>query len=191
MKLTELIDYVDRIPSSTLLVSMIVLGVVVGWFLSNRKDIKSVFDSWYQTKKRKDEILQMILEDHDRMGEYENNRIKDREQSFEIQKQLIEANTKLATQLADLSKMVQENQLKSDKRFEESEERNNKRIRAELKDKIGRTYRYHHDLGKINDIEFEALKDLIEEYECAGGTNSFVHDLVIPEMYHWEIVTRE
>ena len=191
MNLTELLEYIDGIPSSTLLVGMIIFGVVVGWFLSNRKDIKSVFDSWYQTKKRKDEILQMILDDHDRMGEYENNRLKDREQSFEIQKQLIDANTKLAMQLADLSKMVQENQSKIDKRFEESEEKNNKRVRAELKDKIGRTYRYHHDLKKINDIEFEALKDLIEEYECAGGTNSFVHDLVIPEMYHWEIATRD
>ena len=191
MKLTELLEYIDKIPSSTLLVGLVIVGVVLGWFLSNRKDIKGVFDSWYQTRKRKDEILQMILDDHDRMGEYESNRLKDREQSFEIQKQLIDANTRLAIQLADLSKMVQESQSKIDKRFEESEEKNNKRVRAELKDKIGRTYRYHHELGKINDIEFEALKDLIEEYECAGGNNSFVHDLVIPEMYHWEIVTRD
>lgn len=191
MKLTELIDYIDSIPSSTLLVGLIVLGVVLGWFLSNRKDIKSLFDSWYQTKKRKDEILQMILEDHDKVCKYEEARKSDRSQSFEIQKQLIDANTKLAEQITELSKMMQENQRKIDSRFEENEEKNNKRVRAELKDKIGRTYRYHHETGKINDIEFEALKDLIEEYECAGGTNSFVHDLVIPEMYHWEIVTRD
>ena len=87
MTLTELIDYIDRIPSSTLLVSLIILGVVIGWFLSNRKDIKGLWDSWYQTRKRKDELLNMLLSDHDRICAYEDNRKHDRAQSFEIQKQ--------------------------------------------------------------------------------------------------------
>ena len=130
MKLTELIDYIDRIPSSTLLVGMIVLGVVVGWFLSNRKDIKELWDSWYKNRKRKDELLNMLLNDHDRIGTYEDNRKHDREQSFEIQKQLVDANMKLTEQITELSKMVQDNQYKTDKRFQESEEKNNKRVRA-------------------------------------------------------------
>ena len=188
MKLTELIDYVDRIPSSTLLVSLIVLGVVIGWFLSNRKDIKGLWGSWYQARKRKDELLNMLLSDHDRICAYEDNRKHDREQSFEIQRQLIDANTKLAEQITELSKMMQANQRKTDERFQQSEEKNNKRVRAELKDKIGRTYRYHREIGKINEMEFEALKDLIEEYENHGGTNSFVHDVVLPAMYSWERV---
>ena len=74
------------------------------------------------------------------------------------------------------------------KRFEENEKKHNKRVRAELKDKIGQTYRYHHSTGKINDIELEALEDLIEEYEAADGENSFVHSLVQKEMYTWEKV---
>ena len=187
MKLTELIDYIDRIPSSTLLVSLIILGVVIGWFLSNRKDIKGLWDSWYQTKKRKDELLNMLLNDHDRMNKYEENRKHDREQSFEIQRQLVDANTKLAEQITELSKMMQENQRKTDNRFAESEERNQKRIRAELKDKIMRAYRLHHKTRKITAMELDALEGLIEEYFAVKG-NSFVANIVQPEMYTWTVV---
>ena len=187
MKLTELIDYVDRIPSSTLLVSLIILGVVIGWFLSNRKDIKGLWDSWYQTRKRKDELLNMLLSDHDRICAYEDNRKHDREQSFEIQKQLIDANTQLATQLTELSRMMQENQRKTDQRFAESEERNQKRIRAELKDKIMRAYRLHHKTKKITAMELDALEGLVEEQFAVNG-NSFVQNIVQPEIYTWSVV---
>ena len=34
------------------------------------------------------------------------------------------------------------------------------------------------------------LEDLIEEYEAAGGENSFVHSLVQKEMYAWEKIER-
>lgn len=187
MTLTELIDYIDRIPSSTLLVSLIILGVVIGWLLSNRKDIKCLWDSWYQTRKRKDELLNMLLSDHDRICAYEDNRKHDREQSFEIQKQLIDANMQLTKQITDLSKMVQDNQHKTDKRFAESEERNKKRIRAELKDKIMRAYRLHHQTQKITHMELEALEGLIEEYFAVNG-NGFVENIVQPEMYTWTVV---
>lgn len=186
MKLSEIIDYIDSIPSSALLIGFIVLGAVIGWFLSNRKDISELWNSWYQSKKRKDELLNMLLNDHERMGAYEENRLHDRAQSFEIQKQLVDAQSKLAEQISEISNKIDENQKKTDARFLQSEEKNNKRVRAELKDKIGRTYRYHHETQKINDMEFEALKDLIEEYEDHGGTNSFVHETVQPEMYVWE-----
>ena len=63
-------------------------------------------------------------------------------------------------------------------------------ISAELKDKISQSYRYYHSLGKINDMELEALEDLIEEYESADGENSFVHSVVQKEMYTWEKVER-
>ena len=33
------------------------------------------------------------------------------------------------------------------------------------------------------------VKELIEEYEEHGGTNSFVHSTVEPEMYVWQKIT--
>lgn len=129
----------------------------------------------------------MLLSDHDRIDQYENARRLDREQSFSIQKQLVDANTQLATQLAELSQMMQENQKKTDQRFAESEERNQKRIRAELKDKIMRAYRLHHKTKKITTMELDALEGLIEEYFAVKG-NGFVQNTVRPEMYTWSVV---
>ena len=53
----------------------------------------------------------------------------------------------------------------TDKRFKENEEKENRRVQAELKDKIGQSYRYYHDIKKINDIEMETLEGLIKTYE--------------------------
>ena len=186
MKLSEIIDYIDSIPSSALLIGFIVLGAVIGWFLSNRKDISELWNSWYQSKKRKDELLNMLLNDHERMGAYEENRLHDRAQSFEIQKQLVDAQSKLAEQISEISNKIDENQKKTDERFLQSEEKNNKRVRAELKNEISEIYRRHHRTGKISSMALEVLENLIEEYESADGDNSFVHSVVQKEMYSWE-----
>ena len=58
---------------------------------------------------------------------------------------------------------------------------------AELKDRIGQAYRYYHQIGKINIIEKEALKDLITAYSQFSD-NSFVHSLVEKEMETWEVI---
>lgn len=118
------------------------------------------------------------------------NRIHDREQSLSIQKELTESQNKLSESLFSISKKIDDMQHNTDERFMESERKNNKRIRAELKDKISQSYRYYHSLGKINDMELEALEDLIEEYESADGKNSFVHSVVQKEMYTWEKISQ-
>ena len=40
------------------------------------------------------------------------------------------------------------------------------------------------------DMQFETLMDLIEEYEEHGGVNSFVHNVVQPEMHVWNKISR-
>lgn len=59
--------------------------------------------------------------------------------------------------------------------------------RGELKDRIRQSYGYYHNQGYITSMELEALKGLINSYEKSGGKNSFVHSIVEPEMYTWEI----
>ena len=184
MSLKEWIEILQAAPLAfSLFIGLIIFTIVLAW-----KKRKSILNgvNWYTDRREKNkQYKEMLLKDHDKVAEQEQNRIRDREQSFEIQRQLIDAQNKLAQQIAEISQKIDNNQRITDARFIQSEEKQNKRVRAELKDKIGRTYRYHHELGKINDMEFEALKDLIEEYEDHGGTNSFVHDTVQPEMYVW------
>lgn len=187
MSISELITWMDTLPASAVMVGFVVLFVVLGWALTKRKDIAELWNSWYQIRKRKDELLNMILEDHKRLEQFEENRINDRQQSFEIQRQLIDANTQLANKIESLTLMVQENQKRAEERFALNEEKVMKRNRAELKDKIMRSYRLHHKTQSITAIELEVLEGLIEEYYAVNG-NSFVKHNVQPEMYTWTVV---
>ena len=187
MSISVLNSWMDTLPASAVMVGFVVLFVVLGWALSKRKDIAELWNSWYQIRKRKDELLNMILEDHKRLEQFEENRINDRQQSFEIQRQLIDANTQLANKIESLTLMVQELQKRAEERFALNEEKVMKRNRAELKDKIMRSYRLHHKTQSITAIELEVLEGLIEEYYAVNG-NSFVKHNVQPEMYTWTVV---
>ena len=94
----------------------------------------------------------------------------DREQSFEIQKQLTSA-ISLLTQKIDT--MIADEK---------------ERQRAKLKDRIGEMYGYYHEKQEWNHMQKEALDDLITAYENAGGLNSYVHDIVQPESYTWKLI---
>lgn len=106
-------------------------------------------------------------------------------------KNFTETQNKISKSMEEISTKLIELQESTNQRFATNEEKSNKREQAKLKDKIGQSYRYYHNVKKINDIEMEALEGLIASYEDCGGTNSFVHSLVQKEMYTWEKVDRE
>ena len=72
------------------------------------------------------------------------------------------------------------------RRVDQSEERQNKRVQAEIKDKIAHLYRRYNSNKSISKMQLEALEDLIKTYEDHGGENSFVHSVVQKEMYTWK-----
>lgn len=65
---------------------------------------------------------------------------------------------------------------------------NKARDMSDLKDRIRHHYDVYHERKTITPNEKESLIDLISSYEEAGGKNSFVHTLVVPEMYTWEVL---
>lgn len=181
-----LIKYITDINPMIAIAAFMILIFICWITVKNRKVIFELFNDLYNRKKNKEEILQTIKDNQADIKTIMENRIHDREQSFAIQKELTDTQNKLSESLFTISKKIDDMQRNTDKRFIESERKNNKRIRAELKDKISQSYRYYHSQGKINDMELEALEDLIEEYEEADGKNSFVHSVVQKEMYTWE-----
>ena len=185
-----LTKYLENINPMIVIVAIILIVFICWILIKNRKVISELFNDLYNRKKNKEELLQTIKDNQADIKTIMENRIHDREQSFTIQKELTDAQNKLSESISNISKKIDDMQRNTDERFMESERKNNKRIRAELKDKISQSYRYYHSLGKINDMELEALEDLIEEYESADGKNSFVHSVVQKEMYTWEKVSQ-
>ena len=185
-----LTEYITSLNPSIVVVALVILCLILWCIFKNRETINDFFNSLYNKRKEKEELLQTIKNNQDAIKHIIENRQHDREQSLEIQKELKDAQKELAESISVIYRKLDDMQKSTDERFEASEDKNNKRIRAELKDKIGQSYRYYHSKGKINDMELEALEGLIEEYETAGGENSFVHTVVQKEMYTWEKVKR-
>ena len=71
--------------------------------------------------------------------------------------------------------------------LEQKIDHDNEVKRGELKDRIRQNYGYYHARRYITRMELEALEGLIRAYEKSGGENSFVHSVVEPEMYTWDV----
>lgn len=141
-----------------------------------KQEIKTLSDVVYETQKKIDVFAE--------------NRVKDRAQSFQIQKELIDAQTRISDSVNDIAKKIDQMKIDTDERFKKSQEKQDARVRAELKDKIGNLYRIYHNRGKITQMEFEAFEGLIDTYISYNG-NSFVKEIVIPELYTWQIVDND
>ena len=127
-------------------------------------------------KKLREDMLQHVKELKEEMEMFGRNRQSDREQSFKIQKELVDAQKEISKAIEGILHRV-----------DKSERKQNKRVQAEIKDKISQLYRVYSQEKKISKIELEALEDLIATYEEHGGINSFIHSKVQAEMYTWKI----
>lgn len=121
----------------------------------------------------------------DKIAEYDSTNREHWQTSKNYQNSYAQNQQDIMDSIKELKDELKDMRKTTDERFAASEARDNKRAMAELKDKIGERYRRYHAKGEINDMEYEALEDLIEEYESAGGENSFVHSVVQREMPTW------
>lgn len=131
-----------------------------------------------------------------RMKKYEENRTSDRQDSIMIRNQLNKDIQDIATQMSMLIKTVNsvtetvndmsQNIKQMQKEIADNRERNEKSKRTDIKSKIERLYSECSPIQSCTDMQFETLKELIEDYENHGGENSFVHSIVQKEMYKWK-----
>lgn len=144
-------------------------------------------DGLINTLKGKISDLQQKIEEYEKANEeHWGVSIEYRNKYDEQQCRTVESFDRFTDAINALGEKIDQNQKKTDERFKESEEKNQKRIRAELKDKIMRAYRLHHQTKRITQMELESLEGLVEEYFAVNG-NSFVEKYVQPEMYTWSV----
>ncbi|MFQ7208617.1 MAG: hypothetical protein ACLRPZ_04145 [Coprococcus sp.] len=186
------------------------------WWNSIRRDHKLLEDTISELKKlsdkRNEDIKQSIAHDKEikesldnfaieikesisfmqnEIKQFYGNRIKDREQSLEIQKELKDSQKEISDSVITISKKIDRMKEDTDKRFIENEEKQNKKEQAKIKAEISNRYSIYHERQWLTNIEFEALEGLISTYESFGGLNSFVHSIVQKEMYTWKKIDDE
>lgn len=161
----EAIIELTRLDFSSLFISLFILLTGIKGALSLLEwlvDKLGLEIKWMRKKREDHELL-----------------IKTSQSLLALQEKLTDSQAGILTSIEIMKKEI-------DERFHLNEEKQNKRIQAEIKDKIAHSYRQYHPAQKISEMELEALEDLITAYESYGGENSFVHSVVEKEMYGWE-----
>ena len=155
--------------------------------IKNSNDIAKLAKHHEDDAQKLDKQFSDFMEEMRReIKQFTDNRIHDRAQSFQIQKELTDAQIAISNSVNNISGKIDELKQETNERFNSNEEKENKRVQADIKDRIAQYYRHYNTVKKISPMELEGLEDLIASYELHGGENSFVHSAVQKEMYTWE-----
>lgn len=172
-ELLNAVKLVDVVVTSALFI------VIIGILITQRKNIKTWLETWRKKRNFEENAMIMIKANTEKIKELESTMLSARQTSVDIR----------AKMYNDLNEVV--NDVKTIiVTLTELQERDAETKRAEIKHSIEKAYRECCDTKICTDTQFETLKELIQAYEKHGGTNSFVHTLVIPEMYTWELIKK-
>lgn len=159
----ELLQEVSGSDLLSALFLIVTLGVIL---FTNKEKILKHLNKWRKTKNDEENFHSLVYELKNSIEEL-SKEVKQNQETMNVQSQSI-------AELKDIVIKMQE--------------KNSETKRAEIKEKIERIYRECTHEHVCTEMQFESLKDLIEQYEKHGGDNSFVHTTVQPEMYQWQIV---
>ena len=174
--LLNTVKLVDVIVTTLLFVSLLII-VITQW-----KKIKMLLENWRKKRDFEDTVMDSIeaLKENNsllknRINEVWDTMLDARETSKEIRTEIY----------TDIKGMTED--IKSVKtHLNDIDNKRNLSKQADLKEKIDRLYQECHKNMVCTETALETLNDLIADYERHGGTNSFVHTLVQPEMYTWK-----
>lgn len=180
----EYINRVNEIGFSTFLICIILAALII----IGAKELggKVLVALGLRTNKsiEKEKLTEQLDNMQKEIDEFKTNRVHDREQSFDIQKQLTEKQESIESSLIDIKNIV--NGLVVT--IQDMQEKNDSKDRAKIKDRISQSYRFYHKEQKWTSMDKESFNDLIRSYEAAGGKNSFVHSTCEPESETWEVI---
>lgn len=182
----SLFELLTKVTLFDLIWSLSLIIVIIGIILSQKKKFLSLLNKWRKTKNDEEDFNHLVYNLKNSVEEINNtleqisqNRAHDREDSRRIRTEMYAVMDKQSESIDNLTKIVVEIQKK-----------NSKTKRAEIKEKIERIYSECHSAMTCTDMQYETLKELIEEYEEHNGSNSFVHSTVEPEMHLWKKINR-
>lgn len=184
----SILELLNEVSGSDLLFALFLifaLGVLV---ITQKEKLLKNLNKWRKKENDKEDFHKLVYELKDsieKLGkevkQNQLNRDKEllqyRDDSRKIRDEMYKVMNEQSEKIGILTQSVASMQ-----------EKDSKTKRAEIKEKIERIYRECHPNMACTDMQFEVLKELIEEYEEHGGVNSFVHSTVEPEMYEWETV---
>lgn len=150
-------------------------------FAFYKKVYQGMWLPYYESQKAKDEMLQTTFKE---VKTYHEHRVNDRQQSFEVQKQL-----------TDSIRTIAEKQSQMNEQIMKLDERNRKYELSSTRSELLKQYRYFANKN-INpmlawtEMEKHAFDDQFESYIQSGG-NSFLVSVVQPAMEKLDVILME
>lgn len=185
-----ILDLMTKVTLYDLIWSMLLIASAVAILISQRKRVSKLLNKWRKARNDEEDFHSLVYEMNttiktlsDEVKQNQKNRdaelLRYRDDSRKIREEMYKVMDKQSEEIKSITKIIKEMQ-----------ERDSKTKRAEIKEKIERIYRECHSSMECTDMQFEVLKEFIEEYEEHGGVNSFVHSTVESEMYEWKIINK-
>ena len=182
MELLEEVSGIDLLLAISLLIALVML------FKKQKSKINDKLHEWRETQNEEEDFHSLV---YDLKNSFEALSVVVKQNQENRDKELL-IYREDSKKIRDEMYRVMNNQSKSIEELKETvlsiQEKNSETKRAEIKERIERIYRECTHEQICTEMQFETLKDLIEQYEKRGGDNSFVHSIVLVEMYQWEVV---
>lgn len=160
----SVLELLQKATVFDLIITMTLISLLGGIILTQKKKIIKKLNKWRKDKNDEEDFVQLVYDLKDTVEKYQAKS----DEVYTVMNEQSQAIQNLTTFM------------------KEEQKKKKKTKRAEIKASIERIWWECHPTKTCTETQFEVLKDLIEEYEAYGGTNSFVHSTVQPEMYEWK-----
>ena len=166
----ELLSFlIDETNYFTLIGTLLL--VALGAAFVYRKKLKELWDTAYSKRKNREELIKSVAESQKAIKETQaeirqimDNRVHDRAQSFEIQKELTDSQQKLADSITSI--------LKADETRDSQIASLVAANREVLADRINQKYKQYISLRGIPEDEVDEFTNLHVAYKGVGGNHS-------------------
>lgn len=184
----SILELLSEVSGTELLLALFLIFALCVLVVTQKEKLLKNLNKWRKKENDKEDFHNLVYELKDsieklskEVKENQLNRDKEllqyRNDSRKIREEMYKVIDKQSEYIAELKETIIEIQ-----------NINSETKRAEIKEKIERIYRECTHEQVCTEMQFESLKDLIEQYEKHGGDNSFVHTIVQEEMYKWQVV---
>lgn len=184
----SVMELLHEVSGAELLIAILLIIALCVLVLTQKEKLSKHLNKW-RTEKNEEEDFHALVYELKNSIEKLSKEVKENQENRD--KELLHYRDD-SRKIRDEMYKVMNNQSDSIRELKETvlqiQEKNSETKRAEIKEKIERIYRECTHEQVCTEMQFESLKDLIEQYEKHGGDNSFVHTTVQPEMYKWQVV---
>ena len=184
----SVMELLNEVSGAELLIAILLIIALCVLVLTQKEKLSKQLNKWRTEKNEEEDFHALVYELKNSIAKL-SKEVKENQENRD--KELLHYRDD-SRKIRDEMYKVMNNQSDSIRELKETvikiQEKNSETKRAEIKEKIERIYRECTHEQVCTEMQFESLKDLIEQYEKHGGDNSFVHTTVQPEMYKWQVV---